>query len=80
MARKETFVDTPFPNGKRGEDSDFLTAILEKGGRIYSADRFNFSVTRLAEKESHTWAASDDLLFGTGEMKYIGQALDQISV
>ncbi|WP_225746627.1 glycosyltransferase [Corynebacterium sp. Marseille-P4611] len=80
MARKETFVDTPFPNGKRGEDSDFLTAILEKGGRIYSTDRFNFSVTRLAEKESHTWAASDDLLFGTGEMKYIGQALDQISV
>ena len=80
MARKDTLLKTPFPNGKRGEDSDFLTKILSAGGTIYSADRFNFSVSRLHSKESHTWGASDDLLFGTGEMKYIGRALDQIEI
>lgn len=80
MARKDTLLKTPFPNGERGEDSDFLTQILSVGGTIYSADRFNFSVSRLHSKESHTWGAADNLLFGTGEMKYIGRALDQIEI
>lgn len=80
MGRKETFVKIPFPNGKRGEDSDFLAQVLESGGKIYSADRFNFSVSRLKSKESHTWNAADDLLFGTGEMKYLGRSLEQIQI
>ena len=80
MGWKSTFLEFPFPNGTRGEDSDFLTSLVKANKLIYSADRFNFSVTRNKSKDSHTWNAADDFLFGTGVMKYIGRSIEQISL
>ncbi|WP_246819252.1 glycosyltransferase [Corynebacterium sp. HMSC04H06] len=80
MGLKSTFLQFPFPNGTRGEDSDFLTSLVKANKLIYSADRFNFSVTRNKSKDSHTWNAADDFLFGTGVMKYIGRSIEQISL
>src|SRR5690625_2902858 len=38
---REVFRTHPFADVSRGEDTGFLAAVSEAGGRVYSADRFN---------------------------------------
>lgn len=60
VAPTMTFRENPFESRTRGEDSAFLRAVSESGGRTYSTDRFNFMQMRIGH--SHTWQ-SDDLEF-----------------
>ncbi|MDK8482249.1 glycosyltransferase [Corynebacterium sp. MSK105] len=77
---RETFEKFQFPELGKSEDSTVLKEIREGGGLIYSADSFNFVVNRFANKERHTWTASDDQLFATGRMVFRGNGQDQLAV
>ena len=48
-----------FPDKNRGEDTQFLNDAVERGYKLYSADRFNYVVRRSARVEDHTWQISD---------------------
>lgn len=74
------FKEYRFADASRSEDSDFLRRLSVDNGKIYSADRFNFVVNRWADKSRHTWHASDEQLFASGEMKFRGNAQDQVEV
>lgn len=57
---RQTFVDYPFADVTRGEDTDFLSRLVASGRTIFATDPFNFVQVRSAS--GHTWDA-DDLEF-----------------
>lgn len=61
LAREVPFHDLP-----RGVDTAFLADVRRGGGRIYSADRFNFVSFRDADGAGHTWPVGDYDLLGRG--------------
>lgn len=63
---------TPFPEVPRGEDTGFLAAVVAAGGRVYSADRFNFVQMRAGEGAAHTWAATDTELLASSDVEVVG--------
>lgn len=69
---REMMQDVPFMELGRGEDTTFLRGILEVGGTIYSADRFNFVQMRGADEESHTWSVEETDLLATGVVSSFG--------
>lgn len=75
---RETFVEFPFPESNRSEDSSVLQRLNQAGKRIYSTNRFNYAVIRQTDKSAHTWQVEDMSLFGTGEMKFLGFDTKQI--
>lgn len=77
---RQTFERFPFKSLSRSEDSTFLREICAAGLPIYSADRFNFVVNRRKDKTTHTWGIADTVLFATGDMRYSGNAQDQVDV
>jgi glycosyltransferase involved in cell wall biosynthesis len=54
LAARLRFADLP-----RRVDTTFLEMVRADGGRIYSADRFNFVSVRRADPAAHTWTISD---------------------
>lgn len=54
---REVFEQVPFEARTIGEDTALLHGVTDVGGRIYSADRFNF--VQLRHGEGHTWQQSD---------------------
>lgn len=75
---RETFVNYPFPESTRSEDSSVLERLRRDGKKIYATNRFNYAVIRNGDKEKHTWQVDDISLFGTGEMKFRGFDPNQI--
>lgn len=69
---RKTFMDYPFPEAERSEDSAILARLKLDGKKIYCTNRFNYVVKRSADKTAHTWKVEDLSLFGTGEMKFYG--------
>lgn len=69
---RQTFLDYPFPEAQRSEDSAVLSRLKKDGKKIYCTNRFNYAVKRDADKTNHTWQVGDLSLFGTGEMKFLG--------
>lgn len=74
VAKKSWFKKIPFANQSQGEDTNVLKRTLEVGGKIYSADHFNFINYRAADTQHHTWRAEDDLFKRTG--KVVGKMKD----
>lgn len=66
FADVETFRRYRFSHLNRGEDTDFLERILIGGGRIYSADRFNFVLNR--HTDHHAWKAADQEFLRDGRL------------
>ena len=66
------FKELPFSNLRTGEDSAFLKAVRESGGRIYAGDRFNYFIRRAADTSQHTWRVSDQKLFSSGPVAGYG--------
>ena len=54
---REVFEQVPFEARTIGEDTALLHGVTDVGGRIYSADRFNF--VQLRHGEGHTWQQPD---------------------
>ena len=75
---REVFESVPFIAKNRGEDTAFLTAVAENGGRIYSADRFNFTQVRSGNVSSHAWDISDRFLLARGDVKFFGRGEEHI--
>lgn len=69
---RETFVNYPFPESTKSEDSSVLERLRRDGKKIYATNRFNYAVIRNGDKNRHTWQVEDISLFGTGEMKFRG--------
>ena len=65
-ARKAWLEKIPFADRSRGEDTDIIKRTLAAGGKIYSADHFNFINYRAADVSHHTWQAEADLFERTG--------------
>jgi hypothetical protein len=64
----------------RGEDSRFLSDVIEAGARIYSADRFNYCQMRGADVASHTWPITNEELLATSKIQFFGSPEDHILV
>jgi spore maturation protein CgeB len=78
MANREVFQQHPFGDLSRGEDTEFLKAIAESGGRIYSSDRYNYYQHRGGS--GHTWTASDDELLASGEIQFWGNPTEHVTL
>ena len=72
-AGREVFLEHPFADVSRGEDTGFLESVVEAGGHIYSADRFNFTQMRRGVSGGHAWSASDRELLSTGDVAWFGR-------
>ncbi|GAA2015649.1 glycosyltransferase family protein [Brevibacterium samyangense] len=71
--RAEVFRRLRFGQLTRGEDTDFQQRLLESGGRIYSADRFNFVQMRSHDDgHRHTWDVEDTHLLANGTVHAYG--------
>ena len=75
---KSVFEAHPFAELGKGEDTQFLRDVQESGGRIYSADRFNYIQYR--GKGAHTWDISDDALKRSGRVASYGCHADHVLV
>lgn len=73
LARRVPFAELP-----RGEDTGFLKAVGDAGGRIYAADRFGFAQVRGGTE--HTWAASDAEILASSEVQASGPPVPHIFV
>lgn len=80
FAKTETFRRFPFEPLQRGEDSRFLSDVIQAGGRIYSADRFNYCQMRSAQASAHTWPITNEELLATSKIQFFGAPEDHISV
>ena len=71
LGPRDTFLAAPFESVGRGEDTAFLRAVTDRGGRIYSSDRFNFLQVRGAT--DHTWQVGDEVFLANGVVESFGR-------
>ncbi len=69
---RAVFEAHPFEDVSRGEDTAFLQSVIDGGGRVYSADRFNF-IQQRGQGHAHSWAADDRELLATADVAWFGQ-------
>lgn len=69
----EVFKENPFQPRSRGEDTHFLRDVVNAGGTVYSADRFNFVQMRGNDGRAHTWNVSDAEMTATGSIQWFGR-------
>lgn len=74
---RATWEAHPFEDRTLGEDTTFQRAILQSGGGIYSADRFNFIQMRQA-REGHTWHVDEERVLANGEVRAFGLAREHV--
>lgn len=70
VAERSVFESIKFKEVTHGEDTAFLGDVLENGGRIYSADRFNYIQIRSVGE--HTWDVSEMDLKRNGQVETFG--------
>ena len=79
-AGRDVFRTHPFEDRNRGEDTAFLEAVVRADGRIYSADRFNFTQMRRGEDGRHAWSANDRELLATADVAWFGRNDGHVSL
>ncbi|MDT0165796.1 glycosyltransferase [Actinotalea sp. AC32] len=77
VARRDVLRDVPFAAVGLGEDTQLLRDVVDRGGRVYSADRFNFVQVRRSDA-AHTWTPSDAELLATGEVVMFGDGATHV--
>lgn len=78
VTRRETFDSIKFRDLEHGEDTQFLKDVVESGGKIYSADRFNYIQVRGIGK--HTWSVSSAELKRNGQVETFGLNVKHVFV
>lgn len=78
FGRLETFREFGFASVSQGEDTSFLARVVEAGGRIYAADRFNYYQVRSSNPDMHTWRVSASELMKSSTVKFFGSPEEQI--
>lgn len=71
VADRRVALEVGFPALARGEDTGFLRATVDAGGRVYSADRFNFVQVR-RPGGGHTWRTTDAEVLASGTVHHFG--------
>lgn len=66
--RRELFKSLKFEAVPAREDALFQIELARAGGKIFSADRFNFAMKRKADVSRHTWQSSIDDFFLDGQI------------
>ncbi|WP_213283302.1 glycosyltransferase [Cellulomonas hominis] len=79
VCRREVAAAARFPEVARGEDTGMLRRVVAAGGRVYSADRFNFVQVR-SGRDAHTWQITDDEVLATGELLFFGPPQSHVLV
>lgn len=67
----DVFASHPFQARTTGEDTSFVRSVVQSGGRVYAADRYNFVQVR-SKAQQHTWQVDDSLLLANGTALYAG--------
>lgn len=81
MTARDTLADIPFRDVPRAVDTTFLEAVHEAGGRVYSADRFEYVSRRAASTEGHTWGIGDlELLSRSSQLLFYGDPTAHVTV
>ena len=75
---RSTFTQVPFEKRTRGEDTSFQRALLNSGGSIYSADRFNFVQYR--NGSAHTWQTSDASILANGRLVAFSDPIPHVRI
>ncbi len=76
---RETAVDVPFLDVPRAVDTTFLDRVRRHGGKVYSADRFNFVSRRAQSTAGHTWGITDDeLLTRSSRVLFYGDPTEHV--
>jgi len=68
VARRAWLQGLPFEDRSQGEDTDLIRRTVAAGGKIYSADHFNFIQFRAADTGHHTWQADPETFLRTGRL------------
>ncbi len=66
--KREVFDKVRFQDLCTGEDTEFLISCLKEGYKIYSADRFNFLVSRRAYLDEHSWKMTEKEFLGGSQI------------
>jgi len=81
LAPRSVMQELPMENLPRRVDTTFLDKVRLNGGKIYSADRFNFISIRSASSDGHTWSISDDdLLVRKSSLQFYGDPCEHVGV
>jgi spore maturation protein CgeB len=73
LAPRDVLQECPMEDLPRRVDTTFLHQVRRGGGRVYSADRFNFVSFRGTAAETHTWPISDeDILVRRSSLLFYG--------
>jgi hypothetical protein len=76
VARGLRFEDLP-----RRVDTTFLDNVRTAGGKVYSADRFNFVSVRAASTRGHTWTVADEeILARRSTIVFVGDPVAHVSI
>jgi hypothetical protein len=77
VTRREVAATHPFPAVRRGEDTGFLRDVVAGGGRVYSADRWQFIQVRNTQG-AHTWDASSAELLASSRVVSFGNVASHV--
>jgi spore maturation protein CgeB len=81
IAPRSVMLDIPMENQPRRVDTTFLEKVRLQGGKVYSADRFNFISIRSPSADGHTWSISDeDLLVRKSSIQFYGDPHEHVGV
>ncbi|MFD1847838.1 glycosyltransferase family protein [Arthrobacter flavus] len=80
VGRREVFRLNPFPPTTTGEDTGFLRSVLDGGGSVYAADKFNYCQVRQENPEEHTWKITANEILATSEVAFYGDSVEQVFV
>ncbi|WP_026041097.1 glycosyltransferase family protein [Arthrobacter sp. TB 23] len=78
MGKRDIFTGRPFEAVSRGEDTGFLQSLVEEGGSVYAADRFNYFQHR--RNHGHTWNVESEILLATADVKFFGLPAEHVTV
>lgn len=79
MGVRQVWLDTPFLPVSKGEDSAFLKAVRDSGGRIFSSDRFGFIQNRTSSG-NHTWNIDDQQVLASSRVIAYGRLLEHVLI
>jgi hypothetical protein len=74
VVSRSTAQQLGFDDLPRRVDTTFLEKVAAAGGKIYSADRFNFVSIRRADTGGHTWKITEEqMLAGRANLLFYGE-------
>jgi spore maturation protein CgeB len=81
LGPRSVMTELSFEDLPRRVDTTFLEKVRLHGGKVYSADRFNFVSVRSASVDGHTWPITDEeILTRKSHLQFYGSPEAHVSV